>query len=51
MTGGEDFEKKGKCKHKHCSPMGTEAGPDLSNDCTVLNLHDRCGRIGCKCQR
>ena len=38
--------KEGKCKNKHCSVMSVQARTDLNNDCTVLKLHDLCGKKG-----
>ena len=50
MTKGEYFQKKAKCKHGHCGLMSNSAWTDLNSHCTVLKLHDICGKSGCKCQ-
>ena len=51
MTHGQDFEKKGKCNHVHCSPMSNSALTDLNTERTFLKLHDKFGRNGCECQK
>ena len=51
MTKGNHFEKRGKCKHGNCCLIGKAAWTDLTNDCTVLELHNMCVRSGCKCQK
>ena len=44
MTKGEDFNKKGKCGHNHCSAMTNSACCDLNSKCDILKLHDRCAK-------
>ena len=51
MTRGGDFIKKAKCTHGHRSAMPNSAWCDLNRNCTVLNLHDMCHNLKCKCQK
>ena len=51
MTKGEDFNKKGKCKSNHCSPMSNSAWCDLTKDCIKLKLHDKSPNPKCLCQK
>ena len=51
MTRGEDFEKRGKCKIKHCSPMSNSAGYDLNSGGNIVKLHDKYPNVDCNCQR
>ena len=51
MAKGQDFEKKGKCKHWHCSPMSNSAWCDFNSKGDTLKVHDKWGRNECKCQK
>ena len=44
MTKGEDFVKRGKCGHNHCSAMSNSARCDLNSKGDILKLHDRCAK-------
>ena len=47
----EDFDKRGKCKHGHCSPMTNSAWCDVNSDGTILKLHNKCPKSNCNCQK
>ena len=51
MTRGQDFIKNAECTHGHRSAMSNSAWCDLNKNCTVLNLHDFCHNLKCKCQK
>ena len=51
MTKGENFMKKGKCKHIHCSSMSNSACCDLNSKGDILKLHDKCPNPKCNCQK
>ena len=51
MTGGENFNTKGRCKNKHCSAMSTSARTDLNSQGNILKLHDKCPNPKCNCQK
>ena len=41
MTRGEDFNKRDKCKNKHCSAMSNSAWTDLNSNGNILKLQDK----------
>ena len=51
LTKGKKFEKGANCKRGLSSPMSNSARTDLKSDCTVLKLHDMCGKSDCKCRK
>ena len=51
LTRRQVFEKRGKCKHGHCSILSDHVWTDLILDCTVLKLLDMCGSSGLKCRK
>ena len=51
MTRGEDFQRRGRCKHGHCSAVSNSAWSDLNANGTLLKLHDMCPNGRCKCQK
>ena len=51
MTRGEDFQKKAKCKHGHCSPRSKGAWCDLHSKGNILKLQHMSPKPKCKCQK
>ena len=51
LTRGQKIERKGKCRHSHCSVMYNQAWTELNKDGTVLKLHDNCSNPRCNCRK
>ena len=51
MIKGQDFGKRGKCKHGHCSSMSNSACCDLNRNGTLLWLLDMCSNSKCFCRK
>ena len=51
MTKGEIFIKRGKCKNNHCSSMSNSAWTVLNSKGKILELHDKCPKTKCGCQK
>ena len=51
MTKGQNFIKRGKWKHNHCSSMSNSAWCDLNSKSNILRLHDKCPNPKCNFQK
>ena len=51
MRKGTDSEKRGKCKHRHCSPMSNSAWGNLNSNGDILKLHAMWSKPDCNCQK
>ena len=51
MTREQDFEKKAKFKHKHCSSLSLSPWCDLNSNGSLLKLQDKWPISKCNCQK
>ena len=51
MTRREDFNKKGRCRNKHCSSLSISAWCDLNSKGNILKLLDKCPNPKCDYQK
>ena len=51
MSRYDNFEKRGKCLHGHCSKMSNAAWTDSDKNNSILKLHDMCANKNCNCQK
>ena len=48
---GEDFQKKAKCKHGHCSPLSNGALCDMNSKDKIWKLRDNFPNSNENCQK